>query len=140
MAIDDGLREVDREFAKTYCAPAESFHFQSPLSGLQVAASARAVATQTQFISCASSCTVAYVSGNHEIQVCHTGLMFLEYVAGLLRDKAKPGHCRNHPKPCKLTRELHVQVLEEMKAQIDALGTEIEKVLAEVPNWPPTAP
>jgi hypothetical protein len=80
---------------------------------------------------------VDYGEGHHEILMWHISLMFAEYVAGMLELKAKDGHCRSHPKPCALTRELHLKMLRRFKADLEALICEIDGVDNASATWPP---
>jgi hypothetical protein len=137
MPIQEGLRLVDAAFKPFYQDP--YFVFPDPIKALEPAASRRP--TGTVFMDRAASCQVGYNEGSHEISIWHIGLMFVEYVAGMLAKKAEEGHCRNHKKPCALTRELHLRMLARLKADLRALVKEIEDIENnEVPTWPAANP
>jgi len=135
MLIKEGLRLVRSAFTPFYLDP--HFIFPAPIKTLESDASRRATQTGTVFMDCATSCQVRYNEGHHEISIWHISLMFAEYVAGMLAQKAEDGHCRNHKKPCALTRELHLRALARFKADLLALVKEIEDIeMKEVPTWP----
>src|SRR5947209_7412170 len=109
-------------------APLLIGNIPSAIQELEAAAESRATQTRTVFTDLAASCRVEYGPSHHEICIWHIGLMFVEYVAGLLELKAKDGHCRNHPKPCGLTRELHLRMLGRFKADLLKLVDEMTAI------------
>src|SRR4051794_1213388 len=106
MPIKEGLKLVDNAFKEFYHDP--FFLLPQPIKTLEPDAQKRARDTGTVFHDRAASCAVEYGEGHHEILIWHVALMFAEYVAGMLALKGEHGHCRSHPKPCALTRELHL--------------------------------
>jgi hypothetical protein len=139
MPIKEGLHLVGSAFTPFYHDP--QFIFPAPIKTLEPDALRRAKDTGTVFMDRAGTCQVGYAEGHHEILIWHIGLMFAEYVAGMLAKKAEDGHCRNHKKPCALTRELHLRMLGRLKADLLALVKEIEDIENnEVPTWPAANP
>ncbi len=139
MPIQEGLRIVDAAFKPFYHDP--YFIFPDPMKSLEPEAARRAKDTGTVFRDRAASCGVEYTEGHHEILIWHTGLMYVEYVAGMLAKKAEDGHCRSHKKPCALTRELHLRMLARLKTDLLSLVKEIEDIENNgVPTWPAANP
>jgi hypothetical protein len=139
MPIKEGLQLVGSAFTPFSHDP--NFIFPAPLKTLEPDALRRATQTGTVFMDRAASCQVGYQEGHHEISIWHIGLMFAEYLAGMLAKKAEDGHCRSHKKPCALTRELHLRMLARFKADLLALVKEIEDIeTTEVPTWPAANP
>jgi hypothetical protein len=64
----------------------------------------------------------------HEIEVWHIGILFLEYVFGLIAQKATEGQCHNHPKPCPQGKEFHREVVTHLKEDLKLLLGEIERL------------
>jgi hypothetical protein len=136
MPIKEGLQLVGSAFTPFYHDP--YFILPAPIKTLEPDASRRAMQGGTVFTDRQASCGVVYTEGHHEILIWHISLMFAEYVAGMLAKKAEDGHCRNHKKPCDLTRNLHLKMLARFKADLLALVKEIEDIeTKEVLTWPP---
>jgi hypothetical protein len=92
------------------------------------------------FYDCVNTCNgTGYDHQNHEIIFWHVGLMLAEYVAGLIADKAKEGHCHARGKTnsvCSRGRALHLKMLARFKNDLRLLIKEIEDLEKEEPNWP----
>jgi hypothetical protein len=87
---------------------------------------------------------LAYPPHSHELEMWHLGLMLVEYVAGLLLDKAKIGHCyaetRTNP-VCSLSRDMHLKMLAALKDDLRALADEIQTLEdTGKPTWPKADP
>ena len=136
MSIKEGLKLVADAFTPFYHDP--HFDLPAPIKTLEPDAKLRANSNGTVFMDRAASCSVGYKEGHHEILIWHIGLMFVEYVAGMLAKKAEDGHCRNHVKPCGLTRQTHLRMLGRFKDDLLAVVNEIESIEKESLNWPPS--
>ena len=67
--------------------------------------------------------------------------MFVEYIAGVFKDKAKDGHCYAHQKPCTDSRAFHLDILRRYKGCLEALVKVIEDIeTKEAPTWPAANP
>ena len=78
---------------------------------------------------------------SHELIFGHISLMFVEYIAGVFKDKAKDGHCYAHQKPCADSRAFHLDILRRYKGCLEALVKVIEDIeTKEAPTWPAANP
>jgi len=104
-----------------------------------------------EFYECYESCRdnkgdhcLAYDGRNHEIEMWHLGLMFLEYVAGLFLDKAEKGHCyaENRSNPvCSFSRDMHLRMVAVLKDDLCKLVDEITLLeTTEKPKWAKAEP
>jgi hypothetical protein len=101
----------------------------------------------SNFLDCYPTCRdnkgdrcLAYTPQSHESEMWHLGLLFIEYVAGLLLDKARIGHCyaetRTNP-VCALSRDMHLKMLAALKDDLRRLADEIDRREdTEQPTWP----
>lgn len=141
MPIREGLQAVKdmTELAGTRTAqlPAELYR---PLMLQEIQNRAQ------QFLDCYRTCRdnkgdhcLAYCGANHEVQTWHIGLMFIEYVAGLLLKKAEDGHCyaENRTNPvCEFSRAMHLRMLGELQEDLRKLADEIDRLRTqEEPTW-----
>src|ERR1700687_6166534 len=152
MPIDEGWQLVKDAFQKTFVSTPAGGGFdysRFPLQDLCAPAIQRIQAQGTVFAQpgCGKSGQVLgygqYPNGawSHELIFWHISLMFVEYIAGVFKDKAKDGHCYAHQKPCADSRKFHLDILRRYKGCLEALVKEIEEIeTKEAPTWPPATP
>jgi hypothetical protein len=103
------------------------------LERLLPAAVQRALDRRTAYRACAAAHRVEYTENHHEIQVWHFAIMFIEYTAGLILQKAEDNHCYMH-RPCAETKKLHLDMARDFKKAIEEVlrdvQTEIDRVQA----------
>ncbi|GIW80257.1 MAG: hypothetical protein KatS3mg105_2064 [Gemmatales bacterium] len=114
MALKDGRRDV------TAALPP----FRPDLGKLAALAQGRASLFKMTYRQCAATCGVEYTPQHHEIEMWVLALMFSEYTADLILDKAEDGHCYAH-KPCNATSAVHLQMARDFKKQLEELVNEI---------------
>jgi hypothetical protein len=92
------------------------------------------------FDDCCNTCNgLRYYHECHEIRMWYVGLMFAEYVAGLIADKAKIGHCHAKKKinrHCSMGRALHLKMLARFKQDLAEVIQQITELEKDEPNWP----
>ncbi len=92
------------------------------------------------FNDCFNTCNgLRYYHECHEIRMWHVGLMFCEYVAGLIADKARIGHCHAKEKTnrhCSMGRALHLKMLARFKEDLAEVIQQIASLEKQEPNWP----
>jgi hypothetical protein len=138
MPIEEGWQLVKDAFQKTVAGGGFDYS-RFPLQDLQPPAIRRVQANGTLFEE--ATCGVKYGElrpgqWSHEVQIWHIALMFVKYVAGVLKDKAKEGHCYNHAKPCARSRAFHLDMLHRFKADLEELVREIGNLPSEAGSWP----
>jgi hypothetical protein len=129
MPIDEGWRVVKEALDKIY-NPTDGFVYPEPLKSVVPIASERAREMVFQQLACQVGYAVTPREQSNELVFWHLSLMFVEYVAGMLSDKAGK-HCRNglHPKPCPESEELHHQMLRRLIDDLERLTNEIRTKL-----------
>lgn len=80
-------------------------------------------------------CNESYNKDCHEIHMWFFGLMLCEYVAGIIEQKVRDGHCgkhRNQPDllPCSTMRKKHHEMLQAFKNDLKKLVEEIDLKIA----------
>lgn len=74
---------------------------------------------------------------SNELQEWFAGLMLIEHIAGLLKQKIEQGHCQLHRKssglnPCLEMPQEHMKMLYVVKASVLELANEIETMIKNV--------
>ncbi len=117
------------------------------LHPLRTQVNARAASFADCYLSCRDSTgqsCLFYGPCNHESEIWHVGLMFVEYVARLLLNKARIGHCyaQNRTNPvCSFSRDMHLKMLKAIRNDLCKLAKEIEDLEnAEKATWPKADP
>src|SRR5436190_15633749 len=121
MALDDGKRDV------TAVLPP----MRPDLNRLAGLAQGRAQVLKVAYNKCAAECGVEYTPQHHEIEMWMFTLMFGEYTADLILQKAADGHCYAH-KPCLATSDMHLQMARDLKKDLEQLVTQIGQRIEEV--------
>lgn len=142
MPVPNGMREVKNLMEDDGKKPA---NIPVDLFRLRPEARKRVVS----FTNCATTCHdgaghfLGYDSSCHEMETWHIGLMFIEYVAGLLLEKAKEANCYAKNKTiqaCAFSRNMHLDMLKKLKGDLRELADEIDRIEArEKPTWSKTA-
>lgn len=114
MALKDGRRDV------TAVLPP----IRPDLDKLVALARGRAQLFKMAYQQCAAACGVEYTHQHHEIEMWVFTLMFGEYTADLILEKAEHGHCYVH-KPCDATSDMHLQMARDFKKKLEELVQEI---------------
>ena len=138
MPIEDGMNAV-RKVMEPGGQPA---NIPPALHQLRTEVQKRA----KEFLDCYPTCRdnkgdrcLAYQKTAHENDVWQIGIMFLEYVAGLLIDKAKKGHCYAEATTkgvCSRSRTMHLEMVAQLKSDIGKLVEEIERLEGDRSTWP----
>ena len=115
MPLEDGFTYVDKALK------ANSFNLPLAVAAL-LADAAKERAKTTVFGK--DECGTGYLPGYVETEAWHISLMLAEYLAWLLGQKVKDGHCNNH-KPCDTMRAEHKRMLAVFKTALAGLVTEI---------------
>ena len=110
-------------------------NFVPDLERLLPEAKRRALDRGTAYRACAAAHRVEYAELHHEIQMWHFTLMFIEYVAGLLVQKAENNHCYIH-RPCPETKKLHLDMARDFKKAIEDLLRDVQSEIDRVQALP----
>jgi hypothetical protein len=115
MPLEDGFKHVDKALK------ASGFNLSVAVAAL-LADAAMERAKTTVFGK--DECGTGYLPGHVETEAWHISLMLAEYLAWLLGEKVKDGHCKNH-KPCDTMRAEHKRMLAAFRAALDCVVSEI---------------
>src|SRR5947207_4944638 len=115
MPLEDGFQYVDKALK------ASGFNLAVAVAAL-LAGPAKERAKTTVFGK--DECGTGYLPGHVETEVWHISLMLAEYLAWLLGQKVKDGHCNNH-KPCDTMRAEHKRMLAAFKAALAGVVAEV---------------
>jgi hypothetical protein len=62
-------------------------------------------------------------------------MIFAEYVAALMGQKAEHGVCHRHPTPCADGRDFHLRILARLKENLRGVIESIEKIESASAGW-----
>ncbi len=128
MSIAEGLQQVNAALTTHYDS-SKGFNVAASLAELVTVAAGRVGAKARAFK--AGNCKTNYDGGNLEPVLWQLSLMLGEYIAGILEQKAKDGHCKfdpAKPKPCPVGRTFHLTMLGQFKADLEDLCKQIEDI------------
>ncbi len=127
MRVQEGWNIVKEALEKIY-NPSTGFVYPEPLKSIIPHANERAKRTVFREPDCSLEYSVSRAS--NELAFWQVSLMFVEYVAGMLADKAgKDCHNPLHSRPCEQSRELHFQMLRRFLEDLEKLSNEIRLLL-----------
>lgn len=134
MPVQEGWNVVKEALDKIY-NPTSGFVYPEPLASVVPHAQRRAKDMVFQQPNCQVGYAVTDKGASNELVFWEVSLMFVEYVAGMLADKAGK-HCRNglHPKPCAESAELHYEMLRKYIDDLERLTNEIRLQLPQRPG------
>jgi hypothetical protein len=117
MPLQDGFQLVDKAL--------KANKFNLPLSVAALLPDAADRGKRAGTIFGRDECETGYLPGvHHELEVWHVSLMLAEYLAWLIGEKVKDGHCKHH-KPCSEMRKEHKRMLRTYKETLEKLAGEI---------------
>ena len=117
--------------------PTIGFIYPEPIASVVPHAKHRANDMVFQNPNCQIGYAITDKEASNELVFWEVSLMFVEYVAGMLADKAGK-HCRNelHPKPCPQA-QLHHDILRKYIDDLERLTNEIRTLLPQRPGVDP---
>ncbi|MBI1917022.1 MAG: hypothetical protein HYS12_20120 [Planctomycetes bacterium] len=129
MPVQEGWNIVKAALDKIYNS-SEGFVYPEPLKSIMRHADERAKRTVFREPGCSLEYSVSDAKASNELAFWQVSLMFVEYVAGMLADKAgKDCHNPLHSKPCEQSRELHLQMLRAFFDDLEKLSNEMRLLL-----------
>jgi hypothetical protein len=131
MPIREGWSIVKEALDKFY-NPTSGFVYPGPLASIVPHAQKRAKDIVFQRPNCHVGYAITEEEASNELVCWELSLMFVEYVAGRLTDKAGK-HCRNglHPKPCPESAELRHVMPRKYIDDLERLTNQIHLLLAQ---------
>jgi hypothetical protein len=129
MPVQEGWNIVKAALDKIY-NPSTGFVYPEPLKSIMPHADERAKRMAFGQPDCGLDYRVSDTQASNEVAIWQVSLMFVEYVAGMLADKAgKDCHNPLHAKPCDRSRVLHFEMLRRYLEDLEKLGNEIRLLL-----------
>jgi hypothetical protein len=109
-----------------------TFDWTASMAQLEVAAQARAAARGPDYRLLA--CGLDYSPGHQELHVWHLCLLFAEYTAGILAQKAVEAHCSTstHGTLCPRASDLHLRMVRHFRRDLKDLIGEIDDLAASI--------
>jgi hypothetical protein len=129
MPVQEGWKIVKEALEKIYNS-STGFVYPEPIKSILPHAVERAKDIAFREGACSLGYNGSSPKPPNELAIWQLSLMFVEYVAGMLADKAGKD-CYNplHSKPCERSCELHFQMLRRFLEDLEKLSSEIRLLL-----------